>query len=447
MKDKSILIKNAGFVVTMNAKSQILKNHSLYLKGNKIVYIGKKEKRADTTVNARGMMVIPGLINCHHHMFQCQLRGDRQLQNQMIDRWINVVCRKAAKMSDREIYYSALANMAELLLYGCTTTADMPYLFPKNTLFLPALIKAAADIGIRLHLYRGSISVGKRNGSLFPDEIVETSEEIGSETESLIRKYHDASPFSLLRIGIAPCTIFTSSAEDFKLAAYLSRKYNVNMQTHLSESEFENEYSLKKNKKRPLRFLNDLGWVGERASFAHGINLNREEIERLAATKTPIVHCPVSNARAPVGETGIAPVWAMIKNRVTVAVGVDGSAGNDSSNMLEELRWTRIMQGARKESTYLDPAVVLAMGTVNGAKLLNWENGIGSLEVGKAADIAIFNLNTVEYTGANDPLTALLSCQATRADTVIVNGKIVVKDKKLVGFDEREINNMLKIKT
>lgn len=447
-QDRSILIKNIDYLVTMNKRKEILKNISIFIKDNKIKEVKTKKTTAEVVIDARGMIAIPGLINCHHHMFQCGLRGLPELQNRKIDKWIQIVCKYARKMDEETIYYSALGNIAELLLYGCTTTADMLYIFPKGKKgFFESLIKAAHDIGIRFHPYRGSMSLSRKNGQLFPDDVVEDSDKIANDSEEMIRKHHISSPFSMMKIGCAPCTIFTSAREDFENALLLSKKYEINLQTHLSETEFENHYAVQEFKQRPLQYLQQLGWEGEKVSFTHCINLNSREIESLAKTKTQVVHCPISNARSPIDEGGVAPIWEMVKDKVNVGIGVDGSAGNDSSNVLEELRWARTLQGSRKQSTYLKPMETLEIGTINGARVLNWEKEIGSIEVGKAADIALFNLqDNIEFAGYNNPLLALLGCQARRANTVLVDGKVVVRGGNLITFDEekitRKINNI-----
>ncbi len=446
-KNSSILIKNADYIVTMDLSDRVLREASIFIEGSRIQEVDSKKTRADTIIDGRGKIVLPGFVNCHHHMFQCGLRGKPELQNQKIDKWIAIVCDYTAAMDEELMYYSSLANMAELLLYGCTTTTDMLYIFPKGKKnFFAATIRAAHDIGIRFHPYRGSMSLSKKDGALFPDAIVQDSEAIALETENLIKKYHDDSDASMLRIGIAPCTIFTNTKEDFENAASLSKKYNVNLQTHLSESEFENEYSINKFKKRPYQYLSDLGWQGERVSFTHCIHVNTDEISTMSATKTNVVHCPISNARKPIGESGVAPIWEMLDAKLNVGVGVDGSAGNDSSNMLEELRWVRTIQGTRKVSTYLKPDVVFRMGTMNGAKLLDWDKIIGSIEVGKTADLGIFQLNSIESSGFMDPITALISTQTRRAETVIINGRTVVDNKHLTTMSEQHIvQNIRKI--
>lgn len=440
MKLPTTLIKHAGHIITMNAIRDIYKNSSLFIEGNRITEINSRKKSADRIIDATNKIVVPGFINCHHHMFQCRLRGLPSLQNQKIEKWIQIVCNATRHMNETNIYNSALSNMAELLLYGCTTTTDMLYMFPKGKKgWFEATIQAARDIGIRFHPYRGSMSLGKKDGALFPDSVVQDSDTIAAQSEDVIRTYHDAKAFSMLRVGLAPCTIFTNTAENYTHATALSNKYAINLQTHLSESVYEDEYALEKFGTRPLEYLMNAGWSGPRVSFTHCINVVSDDIRVLSKTKTHMVHCPISNARQPVGDMGIAPVSEMIQKKVNVAIGVDGSAGNDSSNVLEELRWARTLQGVRKDSTYLKPLDVLAMGTINGAKLLNWENEIGSIEVGKAADIAMFDLDQVEYAGYTDPLTALVSCQARRADTVIVNGRVVVNNGTLMSIYENQI--------
>ncbi len=439
--NSSVLIKNASFVATMDEKKRILVNVSLYIEGSQIREVETKRMTADRVIDARGCVVIPGFINCHHHMFQCTLRCMPQLQNQTIEKWIRIVCKTVKKMDDEMIYYSALANMAELLLYGCTTSTDMLYIFPRNTHnFFEATLQAARDIGIRFHPYRGSMSLSRKDGALFPNDVVQDSDIIAQESERIIRKYNDSSVNSKLRIGLAPCALFSNTSADYKNAHKLAKQFGINVQTHLSESRYESFYSLKTFKKRPMQYLMDCGWVGPQVSFVHCIDINQEEIEILARTKTNVVHCPISNARAPRGDLGIAPIWEMLRAGVNVGVGVDGSAGNDSSNMLEELRWVRTLQGIRKQSTYLKAYDVLQMGTINAARLLNWEKAIGSIEEGKEADIAIFSRNSIESVGSQwDSIGSLVSTQAVRAKTVLVGGTIVVENGQLQSFPEDKI--------
>src|SRR3989344_2226138 len=228
-KEKTILIKDADYVVTMDKSDRVLKHASVFIEGSYIREVDSKRTSADRVISGRGKIILPGFINCHHHMFQCMMRGMPELQNQRIERWIQIVCNTARKMDDEMIYYSALANMAELLLYGCTTTTDMQYIFPKGKKgWMEATIQAAKDIGIRFHPYRGSMSLSRKDGAMFPDNVVQDSDTIASETESLIRTYHSTDDHTMFKVGIAPCTIFTSSKEDYRNAVLLSKKYGVN---------------------------------------------------------------------------------------------------------------------------------------------------------------------------------------------------------------------------
>jgi cytosine/adenosine deaminase-related metal-dependent hydrolase len=230
----------------------------------------------------------------------------------------------------------------------------------------------------------------------------------------------------MVKVGIAPCTIFTSTAEDYRRAAQLADEYHVNLQTHLSESQFEQQYAQDKLGMTPLQYLEEQGWVGSAVSFVHGIEIRSGDRHRLQRHQQSIVHCPISNARAPVGQTGLAPVAEFLADEINVSLGVDGSAGNDSSNLMEEMRWARTLAGARKESTYLPVMDVWRMGTINGARALQWESTIGSIAVGKCADLCWFDTHdSLAHLGAWDTVGSLLSCQATKADMVMVNGRVL----------------------
>lgn len=444
-----ILLKNADFIITANKQKDILSNTSILIEDNIIKKINPQEnelkkylKNDLTIIDVQGKVIIPGFVNCHHHLFQAGLRGVPELQNQAIEKWINLVCKMSRSLDEETMYYYALVNLGELLLYGTTTSSDFHYLFSKKHKgTLEAAIKAAQKLGIRFQPYRSSMSLSQKDGALFPDDTVQDQDTILRETEELIKKYHDASFASMVRVGLGPCTVFTSTTEDYKKAGELASKYHVNLQTHLSESKYEESFIQEKYQKTVLQYLQDLGWKGKSVSFVHGIYLSDEDIKTLAETNSNLVHCPLSNARGSLGETGLAPISKILDYKVNVGVGVDGSAGNDSSNLLEELRWARTLPGTLPEATYLKANTVMEMGTINGAKVLNWDSEIGSLEEGKIADLAIFNLeNKLEQAGSfYDPALNLFGCQARRADTVIVNGKIVVQAGKLQFLAEKEI--------
>ena len=438
--DGSILIKDIGLLVTSRLRKQVLEGQSMLIDGNKIKYIGPKYKwHVAKTIEGKGKIVLPGFINTHHHLFQSFLRHVPAMQNQPIDHWIASVSSLTKKMDAKAHYFAALANMYELILSGCTTTADMLYIFPNKFDHLElfkATIEAAKQAGMRFHPFRGSMSLGKSHGSLFDDSVVEESDQIVSRTESIIKSFHQSAEDTMLKVGIAPCTIFTSSASDFRDAADLAKEYNVNLQTHLSESLTENQYAKNTFGLPPLQYLQSLGWDDERVSWVHGIETSIEEFELIKSKHQSVCHCPISNARSAIGQTGVAPIYEMIQSGINVALGVDGSAGNDSSNMLEEMRWARTLPGVSPNSTYLNALDVIWMATRAGAKALRWDSTIGSLEVGKCADLVMFDLDqSLAHLGAWDTIGSLVSCQALQADTVIVNGKQVVENQNLIGVN------------
>ncbi len=438
----TLLIRNAKTVVTMDGKRTILPNTSIYIVGNRIAEIQSKKKYADKVVDARRMIVLPGFINTHHHFFQSFMKHVPELQNQRIDTWISIVSRLGKKMDERAYYYASLIACIELLQSGCTATTDMHYVFPKSHDHLKifsSTVKAARELGIRFHPYRGSMSLSKKDGALFDDDVVETSQEIYDRTVETIKSFHQEKPDSMIKVGIGPCTIFTSSKRDYENAAQLAEIYNVNLQTHLSESTYEQAYAHKKYGMNPLTYLKTLGWNTNKASFVHCVELNSREISTIAKQKNSVCHCPISNARSPLGQKGIAPIWEMLKAGVNISIGVDGSAGNDSSNILEEMRWARTIQGVREKATYLSPMDVLHMGTVGGARSLRWDNEIGSLEIGKCADIILFETGiSAESIGVWDEVGALMSCQAKKAHTVIVNGEVVIQAGKFLRINEQD---------
>ncbi|MDZ7587575.1 MAG: amidohydrolase family protein, partial [Patescibacteria group bacterium] len=381
--------------------------------------------------------------NTHHHLSQAFFRHVPEFQNQRIDKQINLLCRLTKKMTPEAHYWAAMVNMAELILSGCTTTADFSYVFSRQydagELF-GAAIKAASDLGMRFHPFRGSMSLSKKDKALFADEVVESTDEIAANTETVIKRWHQKEGDGMVKIGIAPCTVFTNTGEDFQQAVLLAKKYKVNLQTHLSETKYEQDFVRVKYRTTPLEYLQKLGWDNDRVSWVHGIELGQKEMLLIKKHNQSVCHCPISNARSAIGQKGIAPVWEMLRTGVNVCLGVDGSAGNDSSNILEEMRWARTLQGIRPEATYLKPMDVFYMATMGGAKALRWDDMLGSIEPGKCADIAIFDLNdSISHVGVWDKVGSLISCQTKRADTVIINGKVVVDNGQLLSQNETNL--------
>lgn len=430
---KSILIKNAELVVTMDANRRILKNASIYIENEKIVKVGPSKEidySANEVIDASGMIVLPGLINTHHHLYQTLTRCIPKVQSSELFDWLINLYEIWNRIGPKEVYISALTGMAELLLSGCTTTSDFLYVFPEGmNKLIDEEIKAAKEIGIRFYPCRGSMSLGRSKGGLPPDEIVQDEDEILKDSERLIREYHDPSKYSMLRIALAPYSIFSVTIDLMEEIRKLAKKYKVLCHTHLAETLDEEQYCLKNYGKKPLEFLESLNWLGEDVWIANAIYLDDEEIKKLAKTKTGVSYCPTSNMRL---GSGIAPIKEMMDQGVKVSIGVDGSASNDSSNMLAEIRMAMLLQRVRYGAKAMTALKALELGTLGGAKVLKRDD-IGSIEPGKAADIIGINLKRINYAGAlHDPVSAIVFCFSDKVDFSIINGKIIVKNGNLV---------------
>ncbi len=437
---ESILIKNADVIVTQNSKNEELKNHDIYIKDKEIKEIGKNlNYTADRIINASGMVVYPGFVNTHHHLYQTLTRNIPGINDVKLFDWLVRLYEIWRELTPEAVYISALVGMAELLLTGCTTTTDHFYVFPKTQPenLIDYEIKAAQEIGIRFHANRGSMSRGKSKGGLPPDDVVQSEEKIMQDCERLINKYHSDEKFSMIKIGLAPCSPFSVTKELMIETAEFARKKNVKCHTHVAETLDEEKYCIEVYGKRPVEFMEEIGWMGENFWYAHCIYLNEEEIKKMAETGTGVAHCPVSNLRL---GSGIAPVAKMLEEGVKVGLGVDGSASNDSSNFLAEMRTALLIHRIKSGVDSMPARRVLKMATINGAKILGWDE-IGSIEPGKAADITIFNLNDISYAGAKSDLVSapLFAGNSQIAEYTIVNGKIVVENKKIVTVDVEKV--------
>ena len=338
------------------------------------------------------------------------------------------------------VYTSALVGLGELLLTGCTTSADQFYVFPEGqpTNLIDSEIAAAKKLGIRFHPTHGSMSLGRSRGGLPPDRVVQNEEKILQESERLFTKFHNPEKFSMCRLSLAPCSPFSVTKELLKLSAEFARQKQIYLHTHLAETLDEEKFCLEKMGKRPFEYMEEVGWTGQDVWYAHCVYLNDEEIKKMARTKTGVAHCPVSNLRL---GSGIAPVRKMLNEGVNVSLAVDGSASNDSSNMLAELRQCLLIHRIKSGVDSMSVDEVLSMATVGGATVLG-RNDIGKIAPGYAADIAIYDLNKIGYAGASDPIEALLLCGSSQiARTVLVNGKVVVDNYRLKNIDE---NNLIK---
>lgn len=434
-----ILIKNAKAIITMNDNNDIYYNKNLLIEDNQIMYIGSELLKADKVIDASSMYVYPGLVNTHHHLYQTFSRNLPEVQNLELFPWLKYLYEIWKNLDEEVIYLSSLTGMSELVKYGCTTIFDHHYVFRSDIEcnFIDVQLRAAEDLGVRFHASRGSMSLGVDDGGLPPMSVVQSVDEILADSERLIKKYHDTSKFSMKQIVLAPCSPFSVSDDLMVESAKLARKYGVRLHTHLCETIDEETYCLESVGKRPLEYMESLGWIGEDVWFAHGIHFNDNELKRLSETKTGVAHCPVSNQKL---SSGIARISEMEKLNIPVGLAVDGSASNDGSNLLAELRAGYLLQRLKYSNDSISPSGMLKVATRGGAELLGRKD-IGSLEVGKAADMFMLDTNRVQYIGTDmDPVALLTTVGVNHpVDYTIINGKVIVENGEIVTVDELDI--------
>jgi len=431
MPHRSLLIHGIHTLVLMDDRDTVLHGASLYIADGEIRQVaasGARLPKADRVIAGRHAVVIPGLVNTHHHLYQTLTRAYGPAADAELFDWLRTLYPIWARLDEESAYVAALVGMAELLLSGCTTTADHHYVFPRqHPTLIDVEIEAARRIGIRFHPARGSMSVGRSKGGLPPDSVVQSEDRILADSERVIRKYHDPSPGSMLRIALAPCSPFSVSPRLMRATADLASRHGVRLHTHLAETRDEQTYCLDRFAMRPLDLLEDVGWLGGNTWLAHGVHFNRGEVARLGRAGAGIAHCPTSNMRL---GSGCAPVLALRRAGCPVGLGVDGSASNDSSHMLAEARQAMLLQRLRHGAAALSVRDALRMATAEGARCLGRDD-IGSLEPGKRADLAMFDLRGLGYSGAGDAVSALLLCAPARVDTLVVEGRVVVEGGEL----------------
>jgi cytosine/adenosine deaminase-related metal-dependent hydrolase len=435
----TFLLKNAALLITMDEKRRQIEQGGLLVRDNVIEMVGPNSElpqEADCVIDASGMVVLPGLVNTHHHLYQTLTRALPAVQDVELFDWLVALYPIWAELTAKAVYVSAQIGLAELMLSGCTTANDHLYIYP-NDVTLDAEIRAAQELGIRFHPCRGSMSLGKSKGGLPPDSVVQTEEEIMADCQRVVDSYHDPNPYAMCRIVIAPCSPFSVTEELMRQSAAWARQQGLTLHTHVAETLDEEEFCLRKVGLRPLEYMQELGWVGEDVWYAHAIYLSEEEMDLLAETGTGVAHCPSSNMRL---GSGIAPIREMLDRGVKVGLAVDGSASNDSSHMLAEARMAMLLQRVQKGAGALSAQEALKMATLGGAAVLGRDD-IGSLSPGKAADFIAISLDRLEYAGAGqDPLGALLFCRPVNVDLSVINGRVVVEKGHIVGFDlERAI--------
>ena len=445
----TLLIKNATILVTMDEAQREFPEGGLFIRGGFIEKVGltaELPQTADETLDLRGHLVLPGLVNTHHHFYQTLTRAVPAAQDANLFNWLKTLYPIWARMTPDDIFLSTQTALAELALSGCTTASDHLYLFP-NGARLDDEIAAAKEMGVRIHASRGSMSLGESKGGLPPDSVVDNEENILRDSQRLIEAYHDPTPGSFVQIVLAPCSPFSVTGELMKQSAALARQYAVHLHTHLAETEDEEQFCLRKFGRRPVAYMQSVDWVGEDVWFAHAVYVNGEETRIFAKHGCGVAHCPSSNMRL---ASGIAPIREYLAAGVKVGLGVDGSASNDGSQMLAEARQAmllaRLKEGITGFSLSNDPSRKLMTGrealrlaTRGGAAVLG-RTDIGSLEAGKCADFFALNLNRLDYAGAlHDPVAAAVFCHPVRVDYTFIGGRPVVRDGVLVTVDESSL--------
>jgi cytosine/adenosine deaminase-related metal-dependent hydrolase len=388
--------------------------------------------RADEVVEERNCVAVPGLVNAHDHMYQWATRGYEP--DGTLFEWLRALYPIWARIDADIVRVAARAAMARLLVCGCTLSTDHHYVFPhRRPGIFQALVDAAHELGLRFHPCRGSMSFGESLGGLPPNSVVEREDAILAHTEAMINRYHDPKPGAMTRVVVAPCSPFSVSPSLMRDSAELARKHGVRLHTHVAETIDEEHFCLEKFGRRPADLMEDLGWTGEDVWYAHGIHLNDAEVNLLAATSTGVAHCPSSNMRL---GAGMCRVEDLVRAGVRVGLGVDGSASNEDANLAMEAHQALLLARARNASpTALDARTALRLATKGGADCLGRDD-CGTLEVGKCADVACFRIDDLGHAGIKDRLAGLALAPPARAQTVVVHGRVVVRDGRLLTADE-----------
>ncbi|MBD3766221.1 MAG: 8-oxoguanine deaminase [Rhodobacterales bacterium] len=429
MRDE-ILIRRATVVVTMDAARREIACGDVRIAGGVITEVGRGLEPRGRVVEAAGCVVTPGLVNTHHHLFQTLTRAVPGGQDALLFGWLKTLYPIWARFGPEEMFVSAQAGLAELALSGCSMTSDHLYLFP-NGARLDDTIAAAAEVGLRFHPTRGAMSIGESAGGLPPDALVEAEDAILADCIRVVDAFHDPAPGAMVRVGIAPCSPFSVSRDLMREAALLSRDKGVMLHTHLAENDEDIAYSRAMFGCRPGQYAEDLGWTGPDVWHAHCVRLDAAEIGLFARTGTGVAHCPCSNCRL---GSGIAPVRAMRDAGVPVGLGVDGSASNDTGNLILEARQALLLQRVARGADAMSAREALEIATLGGARALGRDD-LGALAPGLRADLAIWDVSGIEAAGAWDPVAALILCGPPRVRDLFVEGRAIVRGGQLVTLD------------
>jgi 8-oxoguanine deaminase len=433
----TLLVKNIHTLVTMDEDRREIRRGALFIRDQVIEQVGSSSAlpdQADQVIDLQDRhVVLPGLVNTHHHFFQNLTRVVPAAQNSDLFGWLKALYPLWSHLTATGITLSAQLAAAELMMSGCTTASDHLYLFP-NDCTLDDEIRAVQTVGLRFHASRGSMSVGQSQGGLPPDSLVESEDEILKDCQRLIEQYHDPERYAMLRLTLAPCSPFSVSPDLMRTSAELARSYaQVRLHTHLAENQSDVDYSLAKFGMRPGDYAESVGWLGADVWHAHCVKLSDDAIQKFGHTGTGVAHCPCSNMRL---ASGIAPIRKMLNHRVPVGLGVDGAASNDATHLLQEARIAFLLaRVGTEDATTMTARQMLELATRGGARVLGRDD-IGYLAPGMAADFIAIDLDRPEFAGAHyDPVAALIFCQVNRVSYSFINGRCVVDQGRLTTLD------------
>ncbi len=425
-----ILIRNAEGLVTMNAARAEIAGGDVLIRGGVIAAVGQGlQVPGAQVIEATGCVVTPGLVNTHHHLYQTLTRAVPGGQDALLFGWLKTLYPIWARFGPEEMFVSAQVGLAELALSGCSMTSDHLYLFPNGSR-LDDTIAAAGEVGLRFHPTRGAMSIGESDGGLPPDSLVETEHSILEDCIRVVDSFHNSKEGAMVRVGLAPCSPFSVTRDLMREAALLARDKGVMLHTHLAENDEDVAYSLARFGCRPGQYAEDLGWTGDDVWHAHCVKLDAGEIDLFARSGTGVAHCPCSNCRL---GSGIAPIRAMRDAGVKVGLGVDGSASNDAGNLVAEARQALLLQRVARGADAMSAREALELATLGGARVLG-RSDCGSLEVGKRADIAIWDVSGIEAAGSWDRVAFLLA-GPMRVRDLFVEGRQVVRDGQMMTMD------------
>jgi cytosine/adenosine deaminase-related metal-dependent hydrolase len=428
-------------IATMDAAGAEHADGHLVIEDDRLVAVGAGAapealaRDATRRIDGRGRLATPGLVNCHHHLYQWATRG--LAQRATLFEWLTELYPVWAHVDDEIEWAAARAGLAALARSGCTTSTDHHYVFPQTAGdLLEVEVRAAESIGVRFHPCRGSMDLGRSDGGLPPDEIVEDRDAVLAACEAAIDRFHDPAPGAMVRVALAPCSPFSVTRGLMADAAELARRRGVRLHTHLAETLDEEDFCRERFGVRPVEYLDDLGWLGDDVWLAHCVHLSAAEVARFGATGTGVAHCPSSNARL---GAGIAPVAALTTAGAPVGLGVDGAASNEAGELASEVRQALLFARLNGGPQALSARDALGLGTIEGARCLGRDDELGSLEPGKLADVALWRLDSVAYAGIEDPVAALVLGPPRPVDTLLVGGRVIVDSAELRTAGEHEI--------